>query len=134
VKITTRLLLMPRLTLIECSLFSHILMLSSFSLLSALLFPLRSCVSYQYFSCTPPCRDWSVPSMFRHSDTSTVRLVVLETYASERNVSNGKRINGVQECTHISSLLMYELKTLTSVIFETSFCITDRSIQFRFSS
>lgn len=37
------------------SLYSHILLLPLFSLLSILSFPLRSCVSYQYFPSAPPC-------------------------------------------------------------------------------
>ena len=45
-----------------------------------------------------------------------MQLVVLKRYA----VSDEKRINGIQDCTHISSLLMYELKTLTPVIWNFS--------------
>ena len=119
------------------SLYSHILMLSLFSLLSVFSFPLHSCVSYQYFPSTPPWRDWSVTAILRYFVTGQV----YSSTGFPQDVRFGAECFRWEEDkwhsrmhTHISSLFMYELKTLTSVIFETSFCITDRSIQFQFSS
>lgn len=116
------------------SLYSHMLMLSFFHFY--ILFRFLSILVFR-ISTFLPQHPAEIEVWLRYFVTATRLLcdwLSSRHNASERNVSDGKRINGIQECTHISSLLMYELKTLTSVIFETSFCITDRSIQFQFSS